>query len=281
MAKPLPPVTGLTASSALATISLFWESLGWEPLIDHYRVYATPGHHTAWRPQESDLVAKTVYPRFVHAGLDPAGEEWTYTVIAVSDGGRRSRPGERIPTASEPSVTVTGREIARLGTFDGKSLEFQFAPSGYADIPKAYPSAEIDYTDGIDSPGTAWPYLLPGPGDAWGGRKVYTAQWGIQLPQAPSGDLDLAVWLIDTARLGGQLEVEVNGTPVQDIQLVSGATRGSREGDATLPGTTLVRSFHEFQVPAAPFVSGTNTITFRLAEGGWVAWDAIGLYARP
>ncbi|GAA1129546.1 polysaccharide lyase family protein [Citricoccus alkalitolerans] len=280
MTKPLPPVTGLSARSSLATIDLSWESLGWEPLIDHYRVYAAPGHPAAWQPRESDLVAKTVYPRFVHDGLDPAGEEWTYSVIAVSDAGRRSRPGERTSAASEPSVTATGREMARIGTFDGKSLEFRFAPSGYAKIPAAYPSAQIQYTDGVDSPDSAWPFLLPGPGDAWAGRKVYTAHWVVELSQAPSDDMDMAVWLIDTTRLGGRLEVAVNGVPAQVIELIPGATRGSREGDATLPGSTLVRSFHEFQVPAAPFVAGINTITFRLAEGGWVAWDAIGLYAR-
>jgi len=280
MAQPLPPVTGLSARSSLAKIDLTWESLGWDPLIDHYRVYAAPGRRTARQPRESELVAKTVYPRFAHAGLDPAGEEWTYSIIAVSDAGHRSRPGERISTASEPSVTATGREIARIGTFDGKSLEFRFAPSGYATIPQAYPSAEIKYTDGVDFPDSAWPFLLPGPGDAWAGRKAYTAHWIVELPQVPATDLDLAVWLIDTTRLGGRLEVEVNGFPAQVIELIPGSTRGSREGDATLPGSTLVRSFHEFRVPAAPFVAGTNTITFRLAEGGWVAWDAIGLYTR-
>lgn len=280
MSKKPATVTGLTADSALARIQLHWNPLGWEPLIDHYRVYGIRGAHGAWKPTETDLLAKTVYPRLIHDGQDPAGEQWTYAIVAVSDAGDRSKPSAAITAASQPSVTATGREIARIGNFNGKSLELRFAPNGYAKIPPAYPDAVIDYTQNRDTPAAAWPYLLPGPGDGWAGYKAYTARWHLTLPEEPDGDHDLALWLIDTTRLGGRLEVEVNGTRVQDITLVPGATRGSRDGDATVAGSTLVRSFHEFAVPARTLRAGENTVQFRLAEGGWVAWDALGLYAR-
>ena len=40
----------------------------------------------------------------------------------------------------------------------------------YTQIPTQFPEALIEYEQGVDDPGTAWPYLLPGPGDAWAGK---------------------------------------------------------------------------------------------------------------
>ncbi|APX33114.1 hypothetical protein BH708_10765 [Brachybacterium sp. P6-10-X1] len=273
-------VTGLDAEPALASITLTWQPLGWDPLIDHYRIYAVRGESAPDGRNESELLAKTVYPRFVHSDLDPAGETWTYVVLAVSDAGRRGRPSAPVTAASQPSVIATGDEVAAIGAFDGRTLEFLHAPSGYANIPEQFPDALIEYDQGVDDPGTAWPYLLPGPGDAWAGRTAYRARWTLTLDEAPSADHDLAVWLVDTTRLGGILRVSANEEHVVDIELPEGATRGSREGDATVPGSTLRRSFHEHVVPAGLLHAGENVLELELAEGGWVAWDAVGLFAR-
>ena len=96
------------------------------------------------------------------------------------------------------------------------------------------------------------------------------------LEEAPQADLDLAVWLVDTTRLGGILRVSANGEHVTDIELPLGSTRGSREGDTTCRGSPLVRSFHEPALPAALLRVGANVLEFELAEGGWAAWDAGG-----
>lgn len=273
-------VTDVQAESALATITLTWSPLGWDPLIDHFRVYAVRGESVPAKPREEDLLAKTVYPRFVHDGLEPAGERWTYVIVAVSDAARRGKPSDPVTAASQASVTATGREVATIGGFDGRSLEFRFAPSSYSSIPEQHPDALIEYRQGTDEPGSAWPYLLPGPGDAWAGRQAYRARWALNLDDQPVDDHDLAVWLIDTTRLGGVLRISANGEPVTDIGLPAGATQGSREGDATVPGSTLLRSFHEMPVPASALRAGENVIEFHLVEGGWLAWDAVGLFAR-
>lgn len=273
-------VTGLRAEPALARTLLSWDPLGFDPLIDHFRIYAVRGESAPSTPQESDLIAKTVYPNFAHTNLDPAGETWTYTVLAVSDAGTRSEPSAPVTGSSQPSVTATGREMARIGDFDGRTLELLDAPSSYAQIPAQFPDALIEYEQGSDEPGAAWPYLLPGPGDAWAGRKAYRARWTLILQEAPAADLDLAVWLVDTTRLGGSLRVSANGEHVTDIDLPVGSTRGSREGDATVPGSPLLRSFHEPPLPATLLQAGANVLEFELAEGGWVAWDAVGVFAR-
>src|SRR5690625_2124154 len=87
-------VTGLTAHPALASIELTWDPLGWDPLIDHFRIYAVAGEASPGEPDEADLLGNTVYPRFVHVDLDPAGETWTYRVLAVSDAGLRGEASD-------------------------------------------------------------------------------------------------------------------------------------------------------------------------------------------
>ena len=279
--SPRPAVvTGLAAEPVLAENSLTWDSLGFNPLIDHYRIHAVPGEDAPAEAEESVLLGKTVYPRFTHAGLGPEGETWTYTVQAVSDAGERGEVSEPVTATSRPSVTATGTEVARIGEFDGRTLEHHLAPASYAQIPERYPEALIEYEDGVDEPGESWPYLLPGPGDAWAGGIPYSARWTVSLEQAPSEDLDLALWLVDTTRLGGVLRLRANGDELADLELPVGATRGSREGDATVPGTALKRARFELPVPAALLQAGQNVIELELAEGGWVAWDALGLFAR-
>ena len=178
-------VTDLHAEPALARTILSWEPQGFDPLIDHFRIYAVRGESAPEEPQESDLIAKTVYPNVAHTNLDPAGETWTYTVLAVSDAGRRGRPSAPVTASSQPSVTATGREIATIGAFDGRTLEHHLAPTSYSQIPEEFPDAVIEYEQGADEPGTAWPYLLPGPGDAWAGKTAYRARWTFTLEEAP------------------------------------------------------------------------------------------------
>lgn len=272
-------VTGLTAEPAIARTALSWRSLGFDPLIDHYRVHAVAGTQGRFEPDAGNLVAKTVYPQLVHH-VDPRGETWTYRVVAVSDAGRVGRPSEPLVASSSASVVATGRPVVTIGDFDGRTLEHRFAPSGYTQIPAAHPDAVVEYDQGSDTPATSWPYLLPGPGDAWAGRRTYTARWRFDLADAPAEEHDLAVWLVDTTRLGGTLRVSVGGEVLADVDLPPGGTRGSREGDATVPGTALVRSYHELAVPAARLRQGANEIDLVVADGGWVAWDAVGLFAR-
>lgn len=273
-------VTGAAAEGALARILLTWEPLPWEPLVDHFRVYGAPGEDAPDVDDEEQLVGRTVYPRFEHRDLDLAGETWTYRVLAVSDAGRRGRASDPVTAASTPSVTTTGEAVATIGEVDGRTLEHHLAPGSYARIPEAHPDALIEYVDGEDTPGEAWPYLLPGPLDAWAGSRSYRARWTLTLEAAPTEDHDLALWFVDTTRKGGTLQVTVNETHLEDLELAIGATRGSREGDATAEGSPLVRSFHELPVPASMLRAGENVIGLEITEGAWAAWDALGLYAR-
>jgi hypothetical protein len=278
MSRP-DAVTDLATTGDLRTITVGWEPLPWSTVVDHYRVYGVPGDDRGalTEPREQDLLVKTVYPQWTHRGLSTEGERWTYAVVTVDAAGHRSAPSATVVGDSTASIIHGGAPLATVGAFDSRTLEFLYAPSDYAAIPEAYPDAVIDVTGGPDA-AEAWPYLLPGPGDAWAGNQAYVLNWALQLEEVPTRPA-MAIWLVDTTRLGGTLEIAINGRSAAERTLIAGGTRGSREGDATVPGTDLVPSYHEFELPADVLQPGANTVRFTLAEGGWVAWDAVGLYA--
>ncbi|WP_161606200.1 polysaccharide lyase family protein [Microlunatus speluncae] len=280
MARP-DPVTGLATEGALLTITLDWSPLPWATVVDHYRVYAIEGGdreaaRTLRGLPDRLLVAKTVYPRWHHRVRSAAGETWSFLVVVVDAAGTWSRPSAVVVGRSTTSISHSGDPLAEVGDFDGRTLEFRFAPNKYPSIPTSYPNAIIEVVHSADA-AARWPYLLPGPGDAWAGRRAYSLDWIVELAEPPRKPA-LAVWLVDTTRLAGRLDVAVNGAVVQQLTLIIGGTQGSRQGDANLPGSPLIPSYYEVDLPAGGFTSGANTIRFTLAEGGWAAWDAIGLY---
>lgn len=269
------PVTGLTATGALMTVHLAWEPRAHGPLVDHYRVHAVPAGRAERGLRhlgDDTLLARTVYPRWEHGGRSPEGEEWVYVVVTVDAAGRWSRPSRPERAHSLPSVT-TGCPVAQVGDFDRRSLELRHAPAGYKAIATEHPDGLI--TVGPDDGPAQWPYLLPGPGDTWAGSRAYTLRWTVRADR-PVSRPAVALWGIDTTRLGGRLEVAL-GTWQQATDLPRGATKGSREGDATLPGTPLRPVSLEWELPS-PLPAGEHLLTATLAEGGWLAWDAAGLF---
>lgn len=273
MSRP-DAVTNLDASGTLRRIVLTWTPLPWSTMVDHYRLHGVLGTGDV-DPADDNLIGKSVYPRLDHDRLDVAGQTWTYRVVTVDAAGRRSTPSAKVTASAPPSITLSATPVAVVGDFDLRTLEFQYAPSSYSSIPTTYPAAVIDVAHGEDA-AARWPYLLPGPGDDWADNLAYELNWTVPLDAPPSKPA-IAIWLVDTTRLGGRLDVEVNGRVIERT-LSKGGTRGSRDGDATVPGTALVPSYHEFSLPADAFVAGDNLVRFTLAEGGWVAWDAVGIF---
>ncbi|WP_462418443.1 polysaccharide lyase family protein [Kytococcus sp. Marseille-QA3725] len=270
------PVTGLTASGDLMAIHLTWDAPEHGLLVDHHRVHALPTPQVTRRflrdPGEETVAARTLYPHADHEGLSPKGEDWTHVVVTVDAAGQESRPTAPVRARSRTSVT-TARAVAQMGEFDRRSLEFRHAPDGYKTIPVDHPDGVI--TVGPEDGPEQWPFLLPGPGDAWAGSRPYTLRWTVRVEE-PVSQPAVALWGIDTTRLGSRLEVEL-GAWQESVDLPAGGTRGSREGDATVPGTALTPFALERTLPDT-LPAGEHTLTVRVAEGGWLAWDAAGLF---
>ncbi|HEX6351795.1 polysaccharide lyase family protein [Actinophytocola sp.] len=269
------PVHGLTARPSIGRIDLTWQARSYTPLVDHFAVYASPDRTF----QTETLIGKTIYGTFRHDNLGPARQTWYYRIVTVDAAGERSRPSAVLRASSVESVAIGGRPVAVIGTFDRKSLELALAPGGYNEFLTRFPSG-VDYTQGVSTPAADWPYLHPGPADKWAGSKAHTFSFRFRLDTAPAADLALAVWLIDThATTPGKLVVACNGNAVTEAALEKGATKGSTQGDATVPGSPLRPSIVEVPLPRGVLVAGENVLTLAKPEGSWHAYDAVGVFA--
>ena len=264
-----PVVTGIQAEPQLMENYITWEHVSWNVVLDHYRVIGTD-------PNGVDvLLGKTIFPFFHHSRRDVAGEKWSYYVKVVDAAGAESSPSGKATSTSLPSVTA-GKALATIGSFDRKGTEFQYSPKDYKKIVTAHPDQTI--TVGPDATPAEVPYLLPGPGDKWAGSKSYTLKWTVKLDK-PASKAALALWLIDTTKLGGVLNITINDFHKQ-IELPQGATQGSRQGDASGDPTPLRPAAIEFDLAEDTLKEGENQLVFTLREGGWLAWDALGIFAK-
>ncbi|MCP2168476.1 polysaccharide lyase family protein [Goodfellowiella coeruleoviolacea] len=276
MGATVKPVRGLAGQGGLGWIELTWQADSYHPLVDHFAVYGSTERD--FQPGPANLITKTVYTRHRHNNLGPTSQTWYYRVVTVDAAGNASRATNAVRAASTDSVTVSGRPVAVIGQFDRKSLELALAPNGYAQYPTRFPQ-DADYTHGVSTPGADWPYLHPGPADKWAGSKAHTFRFRFTLPAQPTGDLALAVWLIDThASNPGTLDVSCNDTAVAAVALEKGATKGSLQGDATAPGNPLRPSIVELTLPRAALRAGENVLTLGKATGSWHAYDALGVF---
>lgn len=274
MKRP-PAITELRGSGAISTVTLDWKPVSWATVVDHYAVYVAEPGSTSY-----SLLGKTVYPRFEHRGLEFTGIPRSYRVVTVDAAGNRSRPSAAVSAAATTSVTVSGVPVARVGEFDGKGSEFALSPSGYAQYPTRFPSG-VDYTDGTSTPSADWSYLLPGPADRWAASKNHRAIFRFDLAAVPAQDLDLALWLIDShATIPGSAILTVNGTEVDRLIFANGATKGSLIADSTYPGSPLKPSYIERPLTRDLFRTGQNVIELFKDQGSWIAYDALGIYAR-
>ncbi|PSK96797.1 polysaccharide lyase family 4-like protein [Murinocardiopsis flavida] len=277
MSRSPRPVTRLHTDGRIGAIDLTWRLASWEPLVDHYAVYASESADV--EPVPENLIGKTVYGRFTHATLGPEKQTRHYTIVTVDAAGERSGASRTVDGTTEESLVVRGRPLAQVGKFDSKSLELALAPADYALYAARFPKG-VDFTVGKSNPRTDWSYLHPGPADSWAGRKQHTFAMRFSLQAEPEEELGLAIWLIDThATAAGKATLAVNDTDTVEIEFRGGATRGSLEGDATVPGTALRPSFVELRLPARDFVRGENVISITKTEGSWHAYDAVGVFA--
>ena len=111
-----------------------------------------------------------------------------------------------------------------------------------------------------------------------GGKQGLHAEVTVKLDK-PTGKAALALWLIDTTKLGGILDVTVNDFHKQ-VKLPQGATKGSRQGDASGDPTPLRPAAIEFDLAEDTLKEGENQLVFTLRQGGWLAWDALGIFAK-
>lgn len=258
--------------------------LTWSPPVDAARfvVHGRPiregpaGAQPAGAPR---LLAEVAEETFAHIGLSPHGESWEYVVQAVDEWGSPCAQSDPVVGSSSVSVTVAGHPVVSVGSFDGGSKALTLTKVGYARYRSTFPD-DVDFTYGQDDPATAWSWLQPGPDDAWAGRRTHRFRLRFRMDAPPPADLDLAVWLTDRhPTRAGAAAVLINEQRCDPV-LFADQGVGTPESATDVPGHGAGPGYYEQALPAPLFRAGENVLEIVKDQGSWIAYDALGLFAR-
>jgi len=124
----------------------------------------------------------------------------------------------------------------QIGIPDGKNAEFALAPNQSAKFKE-----DPLFIVGQSKAQADWPYVQPGPNDAWGGSRQHTFTILFALKAPPgAGECRLEVRLLDThASSPPKLTIQINGRSFEQ-----GLPAGG--GDASIQGQIAKGRPHQF-----------------------------------
>jgi len=171
------------------------------------------------------------------------------------------------------AMAETLQPLWQIGAADHDTRDLALAPRGYERF-----STDPLFIVGTSDAAKDWPYVHPGPSDAWAGSRPHTFTIAFGLAAPPTGgECRLVVDLVDThSRMPPRLRVSVNGKPSERP-----TPRGA--GDASVFGEPEKGKAHRFTVavPAGVLKRGTNEIAMTTLSGSWVLYDAVRFEAPP
>ncbi len=160
--------------------------------------------------------------------------------------------------------------VFQIGAPDGDYREFAIA-GDYAAYAKRFPD-DVNFVVGQSDPAKDWPYVLPGPADAWAGNRPHTFVIYFQLPQPPTGFYRLVLDFVSTHPSGPpRLIMDINGETIECT-----LPRGSSDAALTDPRAGKHGSLAQL-IPSALLRAGQNTIALTDAEGSWALFDDVRL----
>jgi len=157
----------------------------------------------------------------------------------------------------------------QIGQPDTNNTDFALAPGGWAN----YKSDAI-FAIGESTPGQDWPYVQPGPADAWAGSRPHTSKILFALKTPPvTGECRLKIGLIDTQnQLPPKLRIRIN-----DRDFEQATPPGA--SDDSLNGQPAKGRPYQFEIafPSDLLHAGDNDIKITTLAGSWMLYDWIGL----
>lgn len=174
--------------------------------------------------------------------------------------------------AEEKSGEAARVVLWQIGERDGKPDGFALAPNRFSEFRE-----DPLFLVGTSNPQKEWPYVQPGPADAWAGSKPHSSTVVFGLAAPPEQSCELVIHLVNThGRVPPRVQIAINGQELFDRVLPAGGP------DATIMGDLAQARPHEIQVtvPAEHLRSGTNTLNITTREGSWMIFDAL-LFLAP
>jgi alpha-mannosidase len=173
------------------------------------------------------------------------------------------------PGPLNSAQATENQRLWQIGLIDTNDAELALAPDG----------AEKFKSDGLFVVGQslareAWPYVHPGPADAWAGSRQHTFSvlFGLKA-QPPEGECELHLALIDThSQLPPKLSIQVNGRTF-DRTLPRG------NGDESIEGHPEKGRSQNVDVTFASKLlrAGDNEISITTTSGSWFLYDGLWL----
>ena len=161
----------------------------------------------------------------------------------------------------------------QIGKADNDTAEFALGPDRSNQYSVTFPHDAL-FVAGQSDPKQDWPYIQPGPADAWAGSKSHTCtiMFGLKMTST-EGKGQLVLDFVDTHSASPpKMEIKIN-----DISFVRELPRGA--GDASAHGQAdkgrecrLVIDF-----PTGALKMGNNHIAITTLEGSWVLYDQVAL----
>lgn len=278
--RSFSPSVGLwtfRANPAVAQVRLLWRDPS--QLARPIEVHGTAavGAMAGWVPDDSTLLGVVSDGRFVHSQLGPESTRWCYAIVPV--GGDRARDGASLSVATTTSVTRVGAPVAAVGQFNGNCAGLALAPNGFVHYLARFPQ-DVDFRFGLDDAAVRWPYLQPGPDDAWAGRRSHRFRLRFDLDREPRTDLDLALWLVDRhPTRPGSATIAINGVRDEPVLFSADTTRPGADPSA-VPGRGAGPMCIERPLARELLVAGENVIDIDKDLGSWIVYDALGVFAR-
>jgi len=157
-----------------------------------------------------------------------------------------------------------------IGASDDRAAEFRHAPRGYREWDR-----DGVFVVGSSTSRADWPYVHPGPDDAWAGGRPHAFSILFGLDRVPDADCRLVIDLVDThSATPPALVVDVNGHEHEHA-----TPRGG--GDRSIQGDAKAGREHRFavEIPRAELQAGMNVVSIETARGSWMLYDSVAFEA--
>jgi alpha-mannosidase len=171
--------------------------------------------------------------------------------------------------AGEASSSTGMKSLWQIGIKDKNTAEFALGPNGYAQF-----GEDPVFMVGVSDAKKDWPYVQPGPQDAWAKSRQHSFSICFALKDKPSAKCVLTIALVDAQyQSPPMIGIEVNGRSIGKHRPPAG------KSDAALGGDPSKGRASEFSVdiPADAFQSGMNEISITTLSGSWMVYDSLNL----
>ena len=171
---------------------------------------------------------------------------------------------------AEDKAAGTPVTVFQIGVADADYHEFALA-GNYQAYAQTFPH-DADFVVGQSDARKDWPWIHPGPTDAWAGDRAHTFKITFDLPEVTAGYYRLVLDFVDTQpAYPPGFTIGINGTSLK-VKLPPG------NGDAALSNPKVGKNYSQQQLfPATLLHTGKNTITLANDQGSWALYDDVRL----